>query len=42
MLQIYRYEEVTSTNDVAKTLAREGQREAVIIASIGAIRTARR
>ena len=32
MLQFYRYEEVTSTNDVAKTLAREGAQEAVIIA----------
>lgn len=32
MLKVYRYEEVTSTNDVAKTLAREGAQEAVIIA----------
>ncbi len=32
MLQFYRYEEVTSTNDVAKALAREGEQGAVIVA----------
>lgn len=33
MLPVYRYEEVTSTNDVAKALAREGEEQAVIIAA---------
>lgn len=32
LVSVYRYEEVTSTNDVAKAHAREGAREAVIIA----------
>lgn len=31
-MEVYRYEEVTSTNDVAKTLAREGTESAAVIA----------